>query len=94
LTRGLGRSYAVKVPLREGDEVEHMWLAPTFVRPDTLSGILMGVPADLNDVKEGDVIEVAVSEVEDWVYWRADGTRVAFYSARCFAEPNSSEGGR
>ena len=66
-----------------------MWLTPTHLGPDEISGVLMGTPEDVHNVREGDVLHAPISNVEDWVYWRPDGTQVGFYSAKCFGAPES-----
>jgi len=51
-----GRRYLIKVELKEGKEVEHVWLEPVKWMNPGLAGILAVKPAFITKHKQGDVI--------------------------------------
>jgi uncharacterized protein YegJ (DUF2314 family) len=70
---GLGVA-CVKVAFKEETEdpgkplVEHMWINEVEFDGDTISGVLVNDPNALSNVKNGDFIEVPLTQVSDWLF--------------------------
>ncbi|HEX8694965.1 MAG TPA: DUF2314 domain-containing protein [Longimicrobium sp.] len=58
---------SVKVPLREGDDVEHMWLDSPRYDGRLLHGTLDNQPVVVHNVRPGDAVSVAPNEISDWM---------------------------
>lgn len=48
--------------------VEHMWINEIQFDGDTISGVLVNDPNALSTVKNGDFIEVPMTQVSDWLF--------------------------
>lgn len=77
---------SVKLPLAEGPVVEHMWILVTSLDDNNIGGIVSGVPRDLMSLHEGSIVSASVAEVDDWVIFAADDSRVGFFSANCLGQ--------
>ncbi len=62
------RSFAVKAPFRDGEEVEWMWLEVTSISPDVVEGTLGNRPGLVKNVREGDLLRVPIAIISDWIY--------------------------
>jgi uncharacterized protein YegJ (DUF2314 family) len=62
------QTFAVKVPFRDGDQIEWMWVNISSIRNDELGGTVGNTPARVHSVCEGDHVTVKASEIGDWVY--------------------------
>jgi uncharacterized protein YegJ (DUF2314 family) len=60
-------TFSVKAPFTENSETEHMWVIVTSYNDGLFYGILGNEPLDLKNIKEGDPITVARSDVEDFL---------------------------
>ena len=70
-----GTRYLVKVELREGKEVEHVWLEPVkWINPG-LVGILASEPAFIKKHKVGDLIKPLPDQISDWAIIAPDGSK-------------------
>lgn len=62
------QSYAgVKVPLREGERVEHVWMSDLRYDGDAFRGRLGNAPVELTRWRVGDSVRVARDSVSDWM---------------------------
>jgi uncharacterized protein YegJ (DUF2314 family) len=64
--------FAVKVAIREGDNVEYFWIAPFTAKDDTFSGAINNKPRSVRAVKLGQTITFTRSEIVDWTYMDGD----------------------
>jgi uncharacterized protein YegJ (DUF2314 family) len=62
--------FAVKVPLAEGDSVEHFWITDIQRQDGKVSGRLDNEPKYVKRVKRGDRVAAPEAEIEDWLYFR------------------------
>lgn len=65
-----GEVFSVKVPVRDAAGTEFFWLADLTRANGRVSGRLDNRPNIVTTVKEGQRLEVAESEVVDWLYLR------------------------
>ena len=63
---GTGSAF-VKLPIREGDQVEHLWIAVTAVEGDRIRGTIANDPVLLKRVRSGAAHECRVAEISDWL---------------------------
>ncbi len=63
------REFVIKFPLGGW---EHIWVRDLVVRGDTISGRLDNIPIQ-EGYREGDRVNVPLSEVSDWAWRGADG---------------------
>jgi uncharacterized protein YegJ (DUF2314 family) len=64
--------FLLKARFAEGDEVEFMWVTVEQVGADTVTGRLANSPAALERIKEGDLVTVPLTDLNDWVYPAGD----------------------
>ncbi|MDR6569980.1 DUF2314 domain-containing protein [Chitinophaga ginsengisegetis] len=48
--------------------VEHMWINEVEFDGDMISGVLINDPTELTNIKNGDFVEVPLSQVSDWLF--------------------------
>jgi len=60
--------FSVKVPIRDGDSTEHMWLIPVHYQDGKFSGTIDNEPDKVKTIKLGDTIDVKTQEISDWMY--------------------------
>jgi uncharacterized protein YegJ (DUF2314 family) len=83
-------SFAVKVAIKDGDEVEHMWVNPVRHEQGRFIGATNNDPESVTTVKLGDEVVVAKEEVSDWMYID-DGKLVGGYTMRVMRDGLSPE---
>lgn len=62
--------YAIKTPLKDGDNIEHIWVEVDGIETQYVHGTLGNDPVDLPNYKLGDRVEIPVAEIEDWCFMR------------------------
>jgi uncharacterized protein YegJ (DUF2314 family) len=72
-------SYAVKIPLREGNITEYFWISPFVERNGNFIGILNNTPRSVSKYKAGQKITFHESDVVDWMY-REEGKMVGNFT--------------
>lgn len=60
--------FAVKLAFKDGAHIEHMWLSPVTVDGANFVGIVNNDPERVTNVKLGQRVTVATTEVSDWMY--------------------------
>jgi uncharacterized protein YegJ (DUF2314 family) len=60
--------FAVKMAFNDGAHIEHMWLSPVTVDGANFVGIVNNDPERVTNVKLGQRVTVATTEVSDWMY--------------------------
>lgn len=61
-------AFMQEVPGRATPIVEHMWINDLDFDGDTIKGVLINEPNELTNVKNGDSVEVPLSQVSDWLF--------------------------
>jgi len=61
-------AYAVKIPIREGEQTEYFWISRFTQRDGRLIGRIDNTPRLVHKVKEGEEINFKPSDVVDWLY--------------------------
>jgi uncharacterized protein YegJ (DUF2314 family) len=61
-------NFADKVPISDGNHVEHMWLMPVTDLGQAIRGTISNEPDQVIGVRIGDVREFAKDEISDWMY--------------------------
>ncbi|MCC6776329.1 MAG: DUF2314 domain-containing protein [Hyphomicrobiales bacterium] len=60
--------FAVKVGIRDKDDVEYFWIAPFTEQNGRFSGRINNTPRSVKTVKSGQTYTFAEREVVDWLY--------------------------
>lgn len=61
-------AFMEKVAHQATPVVEHMWINEIAFDGDTISGVLINDPNELTNVKNGDVVEVPLAQISDWLF--------------------------
>ena len=64
------RAYAVKIPVRDGDAVEWLWIADFAHAGDRFHGRIDNTPRTVRSVAQGQRIDFHRTEIGDWMYVR------------------------
>ena len=62
--------YALKVAVKDGDQVEHFWTSDVRRDGDHITAVIANEPQIVSTVKEGQRIEVPDADISDWMYMR------------------------
>jgi len=76
-----GQGFSVKAPVTAGGRTEHIWIEVDGVTEEQVDGRLGNEPVSLGGMKIGDRVDVALSDVEDWVMVR-NGEPIGAFTAR------------
>jgi uncharacterized protein YegJ (DUF2314 family) len=57
----------VKKEFQQGEKNEHMWVLITGLKENSIMGILYNEPILVDNVKEGEEVEVKFKEIEDYL---------------------------
>lgn len=68
------QGFAVKVPFREEDQTEHMWVEVSQLDGETIHGKLANEPKLIANLKLSDSVTVDLADVNDWIY--SDGKQM------------------
>jgi len=60
--------FAVKVPIKDGNETEYFWLTQLTKVGDKVSGTVDNAPSIVKTVTQGQRLEVTRAEIADWLY--------------------------
>lgn len=71
--------FKLKVVLRDGDKVEHVWVTPFRKTADGFEGVLANEPRAVWTVRAGQALRFAREQVSDWGYVR-DGVQVGSFT--------------
>lgn len=78
-------AFSVRVPFKDGDSIEHMWLAPVSYDGQAFRGTVNGDPIQVSTVKAGQEVTVAPPGISDWMFVD-DGKLVGGYSFRAMRD--------
>jgi uncharacterized protein YegJ (DUF2314 family) len=81
LSHPTGEDHAVKVPIADGEAVEHFWLVDVTYQNGEFSGRINNEPGMVSNVQMGDRRQVAKAEMSDWLFMR-DGKMHGNYTLR------------
>jgi uncharacterized protein YegJ (DUF2314 family) len=73
--------FSVKLPIKDGEEVEHMWITPVRHLNGRFVGAINNEPVSVRTVKMGDEVQVAKDEISDCMYID-DGKLVGGFTLR------------
>lgn len=60
--------FSVKIPVHDGDLVEHFWVLAVRFEDGQFVGQIGGDPESVSSVKNGDEIRALPNEIDDWMY--------------------------
>ena len=63
-----GQAFAIKAPFTDGQEIEYMWLLVSAINDEKVTGMLDNDPIYLRNIHAGDIVTVAIEQVNDWLY--------------------------
>lgn len=66
--RSPDQTFAVKAPFSDKSETEYMWLIVSDINEKTITGTLDNAPIYLRNVNTGDMVTVAIDQINDWLY--------------------------
>lgn len=66
----------------EDDEAEHMWLQVFGLEPEYVHGHLLNEPMHTAKLKKGSQVEVAVTDISDWICPDAEGNGLGNFTDR------------
>ncbi len=66
--RDESQMFCVKAPFRDGENVEWMWVSVAEIKDQVIEGKVGNDPVDLKNVREGDIVRIPSSTIEDWIY--------------------------
>jgi uncharacterized protein YegJ (DUF2314 family) len=69
---GEGSAHSVKAPITAGGRTEFIWIGVAELDGPKIRGTLSNEPVDLPGLREGDVVETTLDDLNDWVYIRDD----------------------
>lgn len=72
------QTFAIKAPITSAGNTEFIWISVSNLTDDTITGTIDNEPVDLPGIKEGDEVEVSVSELNDWTIMTEDGLEGGF----------------
>lgn len=78
---GHGSDWSVKVPIADGEKVEHFWLTSITYSNGQFSGLIGNDPGVVSNVSFGDEWTVSWSQISDWMFVR-DGKIHGNYTMR------------
>ena len=70
--------YSIKMPLTTGGNTEHIWMVVTGYDGERFTGKLSNTPAFSETLQAGSTVDVAASEISDWMVQREDGIYGAY----------------
>lgn len=76
--RAGARGFAVKVGVREGGTTEYFWVTPFQRSGDSFTGRLNNTPRLVSNVRAGQTLRFARSDIVDWMYVESDRMRGNF----------------
>lgn len=82
-------NHAVKVAIKDGEDVEHFWLVDIEPSDGGYTGTLNNEPGLVSNVAIGDQIDAIGEDISDWMYFK-EGMMHGNYTLRVLL-PNMSE---
>lgn len=79
--RGADDLFLVKVPFKDGDNLEHMWVEVTAFADGVFEGKLINEPVELKRFKKGARVRLKQGLVEDWMFKGERGLEGNFIEA-------------
>ena len=70
LEKGDGEDFAVKAPIKDGDNVEHFWLSDVVYRDGEFQGTIGNDPGIVTNVEFGQSWTIKKAEISDWMFMR------------------------
>jgi uncharacterized protein YegJ (DUF2314 family) len=89
---GVGKNFAVKVPITHGDNTEFIWISVTALEGDLVYGTLANEPGNLGSLKLGSKVSAAVAELNDWGYVDSRGELAGGFTIAAVAKASQRRG--
>lgn len=70
LESGEGENFAVKAPIKDGEDVEHFWITDVTFKKDKFTGRIGNDPGIVSNVEIGQKWTIAKDEISDWMFMR------------------------
>ncbi|RCS46144.1 DUF2314 domain-containing protein [Bremerella cremea] len=70
LKSGKGENFAVKAPIRDGEQVEHFWITNISYKDGKFIGQINNEPGMVKNVTLGQKWTISKKEISDWMYMR------------------------
>ena len=68
LARGpVSGSVSVKAPVTDGQDTEHLWLAPVRVANGRFHGVVANEPVLVEGLEAGDTLSIPIDSISDWM---------------------------
>jgi uncharacterized protein YegJ (DUF2314 family) len=77
--------FIVKARFNDGENEEFMWVSVTAISGGTITGKLENSPAALTNVKLGDEVHVALTDLNDWLC-QSDGKTIGGFTVKLMNE--------
>ncbi|GIW96211.1 MAG: hypothetical protein KatS3mg110_4252 [Pirellulaceae bacterium] len=81
LSNPTGTHHSVKVPIRDGETVEHFWMVDVVYRDGYFEGTIDNDPGLVRNVTRGQRWRARKEEISDWMYLK-DGKMYGNYTVR------------
>jgi uncharacterized protein YegJ (DUF2314 family) len=81
LEKSAGTDFAVKAPIKDGDQVEHFWLTDVTFHDGAFAGLIGNDPGTVRNVKFGQQWKLKKLEISDWMFMQ-DGKMHGNYTMR------------
>ncbi len=75
------REFAVKAPIKDGEDVEHFWITNLQYANGTFTGKIGNEPGIVKNVTFGQDYSIAKEEISDWMYLK-EGKMYGNYTLR------------
>ncbi len=82
--------FSLKVAIRDGAQVEHMWLIDLNQRRGEWSGVINNIPRNVSSVKMGQRLTIPQQDISDWMYMERNKI-YGGYTIRVLAEMSSPQ---
>lgn len=73
-----GTRFSIKAAMKDGDQVEHLWLAVVGYTDGVFLGKVMNRPQVVKTVRFGEEVSVPREEISDWIFFNDEGMQGGF----------------
>lgn len=80
---GVNGAFTLKFPLTQNGKTEHIWMEFVQAKGDRIIGLLSNEPVEGDKYKMGDRMDVAKSDIEDWMVRTQDGFFGGYADIQC-----------
>ena len=80
-----GKDHAVKIALKDGDKIEHVWLTEVTFADGSFTGKINNAPTIVSNASMGESKTVKKTEISDWLFFY-DSTMYGNFTVRPFLD--------